>query len=104
EIVSLHGRQIKAETKVIREKIEDLQFYDLKQTCIKGIVVANKIKWCCGSLAYLIRRDAIAKFLSRPWDGVPVDIAIANFYKFCILDPSPFDHERKYGSLVENPR
>ena len=62
--------------------------------------------WCgpvrvFGSLAYLIRGAAVPRFLAMRYDGVPVDLLLPNRFTFCLVHPSPFDHDRRYPSLVD---
>jgi hypothetical protein len=63
-----------------------------------------KLKWSLGSLAYLIRRDAMDKFLNTEYFGMGVDLFIANYFTFCVIETSPFDHDRRMGSLMSKPR
>jgi hypothetical protein len=53
-----------------------------------------------GSLAYLIREAAARRFRAMAYDGVPVDLLLPNRFKFCLVHPSPFDHDRRHPSLV----
>lgn len=53
-----------------------------------------------GSLAYLIRRSASLRFRAMQYDGLPVDLLLPNRFRFALLHPSPFDHDRRYPSLV----
>ena len=53
-----------------------------------------------GSLAYLIRGAAARRLRAMRYDGVPVDLLLPNRFRFCLLHPSPFDHDRRHPSLV----
>jgi hypothetical protein len=53
-----------------------------------------------GSLAYLIRGAAKQRLMTMRYDGLPVDLLLANRFKFCLLHPSPFAHDRRHASLV----
>lgn len=53
-----------------------------------------------GSLAYLIRRSAALRFRAMQYEGIPVDLLLPNRFRFALLHPSPFDHDRRYPSLV----
>ena len=85
EVISLHGRafhreafderSLTAETKLLTPKTQK-----------SGQV------WVQGSLAYIIKRDAIPRFIERTYDGFPIDIYLCNEFIFGLLDPSPFNH------------
>lgn len=53
-----------------------------------------------GSLAYVIRAEAAARFRALRYDGLPVDLLLASHFRFALLDPSPFAHDRRQGSLI----
>lgn len=61
--------------------------------------------WHCvlGSLAYLMTREAADHFSNLPWSGWPIDQEIPDTFKGCFgfIEPSPWDHDRSQGSLVE---
>lgn len=59
--------------------------------------------WVQGSLAYIIRRDAAARWVADSYTGYPSDLYLCNRFKFALVDPSPFDHNRKHGSLIDCP-
>ncbi len=92
EIVSLHGRGF------------DVGRFD-RRAVVAGRDVLVPRFWCgpvrvFGSLAYLIRGAAARRFMAMRYDGVPVDLLLPNRFKFCLVHPSPFDHDRRYPSLV----
>jgi hypothetical protein len=93
QVISFHGR--------------DLRFMEWTSLLTGiGLYILEPIYpgrvWSLGMLCYLIRRDAIEDFVKRLYNGRPIDLAIPNFYKFALVDPSPFDHNRSQGSLIES--
>lgn len=56
--------------------------------------------WALRSVAYLINRAGKEKFLSQSYEGLPVDLFIANRFAFCVISESPFEHDLRYGSLI----
>jgi hypothetical protein len=92
DVVSLHGRGL-----------DPARFE--QRAVVAGRDVLEPRFWCgpvrvFGSLAYLIRAGAARRFMAMHYDGLPVDLLLANRFKFCLLHPSPFDHDRRYPSLV----
>lgn len=59
------------------------------------------LRWCCGALHYLITRAAAQRIVGWIWDGMPIDIRLANETRMVILDPSPVIHDRSQGSIIE---
>jgi len=53
-----------------------------------------------GSLAYLIRGAAGRRFMAMRYEGVPVDLLLPSRFRFCLVHPSPFDHDRRHPSLI----
>lgn len=104
QIISLHGRRIEGITGSIG--MDGMNFKLLKPVEKKHPIVNQtiKLKWCIGSLAYLIRRDAMDRFLNTEYFGMGVDLFIANHFNFCVIETSPFDHDRRLGSLVEKAK
>lgn len=92
DIISLHGRGF-----------DPARFE--RRAVVAGRDVLVPRFWCgpvrvFGSLAYLIRRAAVRRFLAMRYDGIPVDLLLPNRFKFCLVHPSPFDHDRSHPSLV----
>lgn len=104
QIVSLHGRRVERRQEPI--KCGDFVFNELLFIEKKFPIVSQNIqlRWSIGSLAYLIRCDAMYKFLNTEYFGMGVDLFIANHFTFCVIETSPFDHDRRMGSLVSKPR
>lgn len=100
EITSLHGRGYtpkKLSDDFVSLKHDDLTFYGRKDSS-KLVIV----KGAC--LAYLLKRETVNKVLSFQFLGCPMDVHLANDYSFCFLYHSPFNHDRRLGSLVEKPK
>lgn len=91
EVVSLHGRAFRPCD------------FDAKQIGCRKLLVpqVQGSVWVQGSLAYLIRRDAVDRWINDSYNGYPSDIYLCNRFKFALVDPSPFLHERKHGSLID---
>lgn len=92
EIVSLHSRDIKPE-QWKRESVDGLG--NIFYRNVPGHLQAH------GTLGYIISETGKKKFLSTPWDGFPIDLLMANRFNFCTLETSPFDHDRREGSLID---
>lgn len=90
EVCSLHNRQ-----------------YDVKDFHVfysHGFSYYQRVKekqWAVGSLAYWIRRDAINRFLTKTYVGLPMDLYLIWRTSFALLDPSPFNHDISQGSLID---
>ena len=92
EIVSLHGRLLR--------KGEWSEFKHNGMIFLKPTVKQREV-FACGSLAYLIRKDAAKKMINLPFVGMPQDMTICKKFSFCLLKQSPFNHDRRQGSLIE---
>lgn len=55
----------------------------------------------CGALAYLLNRRVFEKVLSYQYNGMPIDILLVSTLSFCLLEKSPFNHDRSEGSLID---
>ena len=91
EAVSLHGRSFRP------VDFEHRQFGDRKLL----VPLAQGQTWVQGSLAYIIRRDAVDRWINDSYNGYPSDIYLCNRFKFALVDPSPFNHDRRAGSLID---
>lgn len=92
ELVSLHGRAFRH---------EDFSVTNLPGGVNELMPLAQGQVWVQGSLAYLIHRNVVNKFIDAPYVGYPSDLFICNRFNFGLVDPSPFDHNRKHGSLID---
>jgi len=98
DAVSLHGR-------AFRHEDFDARPLDPKTLTERSVLVpkAQGQTWVQGSLAYLIRRDAAERWVADSYNGYPSDLYLCNRHKFALIDPSPFDHNRTYKSLIDCP-
>jgi hypothetical protein len=94
DVVSLHGRAL-----------DETRFDATPWNNTRRILVPKKdahgYVWSLGSLAYLIRREAVDRFLSMTYDGLPMDLTLANRFKFCVIEQSLFIHDRSEGTLIQ---
>lgn len=93
EVVSLHGRLMRMR--------EWKKFRHAGHTFLEPCEQKTGNVFCCGSLAYLITKDAGQKMIKLPFTGMPQDMTICNKFTFCVLKNSPFNHDRRQGSLIE---
>lgn len=94
ELVSLHGRAFRPIDFTPHQLSDGVSYLE---------PLAQGQVWVQGSLAYLIRRDAVNKLIDTPYSGYPSDLFICNRFNFALIDPSPFDHNRTHGSLIDCP-
>lgn len=90
ECVSLHGRQFDL-TCFDKQKIEDIEYYSPK----------TKKEWIVAALAYIITPEAKNKLLSYVYNGCPLDLLVYWQFQYCVIEPSPFNHNRREGSLID---
>ena len=88
DVVSLHGRN-----------------YDLSNNFTehsKGCYV-HKISstWIVGSLAYLMKKETADKIRGQVYQGLPWDLLLYRTLKYCVIHPSPFNHDTREGSLID---
>jgi len=94
DIVSLHGRGFDySKFDVVNKGI--YKFYHKKS------FVRENESWVLGALAYIVKKSTKEKIGREVYEGNPMDLYIANNFDFCFLDPSPFVHDRRKGSLIE---
>jgi hypothetical protein len=93
ELVSLHGRSANYEVFDKSNFLKDICFYTPKNT--------TSHRYVLGSLAYLIKKKDVNKVYNHNYNGLGMDLFIANCFDFCMIDPSPFDHNRSQGSLID---
>jgi len=91
DLVSFHGRQ------------HDLKCFDCHTLYIEYQMIfpAAKNLWIVAALAYLIPREQYDKLLAFEYDGTPWDIVLYRNFKYCLMEPSCFNHDRSQGSLVD---
>jgi hypothetical protein len=54
-----------------------------------------------GCMAYLIKREAALRWEAMEFEGIPVDVILPDRFKFALLHQTPFDHDRRQGSLID---
>ena len=94
ELVSLHGRGFNRQSFVECKKIRPGNNMLTMRT--KG-----GAPFICGSLAYMLNRKMFSRILDHRYNGLPMDLFLYSKFDFCLLEKSPFDHDRRYGSLVD---
>ena len=95
EMVSLHGRNYPRAQYQIYQQVDDKHSFLHIPNRQPGTVCVH------GALAYLLRRDAIEKMCGCEYNGMPIDILLVSVLNFCMLEPSPFIHDRSEGSLLD---
>ncbi len=95
-IISLHGRDWE---KYPAGRVPDSNLLIPSPVQISSRLVA---RWVLGSLAYVLPRNGVVfETIKNPYIGLPMDLYIANMEQFALVDPSPFDHVRTEGSLID---
>ncbi len=94
EVVSLHGRDFD------RSRMESIGMLAGRRLWAPRLDPLADVCRVLGSLAYLIDAAAAERFCSLRYDGLPVDLLLASRFRFALLDPSPFAHDRRQGSLI----
>lgn len=93
ELVSLHGRDF---YKSLFDNYKEIRpgnnFLILKEK--KGV------PFICGALAYLVNRKSFEQILSWNYNGMPIDLLLYYKFNFCLLEKSPFNHDRSQGTLI----
>lgn len=95
QVVSFHGRSIVPSKKFTHK---GRQYVHPTMDKKRGFVR------CWGSLCYLVRRRTGLLIADRQWQQLPMDLLLCNEYRCCVMEPSPFNHNRKYGSLVDGTK
>lgn len=93
ELVSLHSRGY------------DLQEYDRVSDWdigeLRFFVPRIPRTWIVATLAYIIRKDAVDLVGEAEFDGFPLDLWVYRRLNYCLLHPSPFNHDMREGSLID---
>lgn len=106
EVVSLHGRAFSQDAFNSQPIVEPSEMLKPITDQFPTNILTPNVQgstWVQGSLAYLIRRDAVDRWINDEYNGYPSDIYLCNKFKFALVNPSPFDHNRSAGSLVDCP-
>ena len=93
ECVSLHGR-------AARKAMAPSKVFQYRSH--RYLEPVRKPTWIVGMLAYFVRKKTAEKLEQRQYDGTPIDIVIPNELSYCCLTPSPFLHDRRFGSLLDD--
>jgi hypothetical protein len=94
EMVSFHGRDY---ARSLYENFEEIRpgnhfikpLEDIGRICMHG------------ALAYMVNKRTFDKILSWKYVGKPIDVMLVNKLSFCLLENSPFNHDRSEGSLLD---
>lgn len=62
------------------------------------------IHYVYGTLAYLVKREAATRIANASWRGIPIDVVVPDLNTFALLHPSPWDHDRQQGSILEKTK
>lgn len=94
ELVSFHGR---AFYRLLYDNYREIRpgnnFLVLKKK--------EGVPFICGALAYLVNKKSFEQILSWTYNGMPIDLLLYDKLNFCLLEKSPFDHDRSQGSLID---
>ena len=92
ELVSFHGRQ---------HELSAFDVYRHYTAYNMNWIKRYKDTWIVAALAYLVPREQYDKLLAFEYDGTPWDIVLYRNFKYCLMEPSCFNHDRSQGSLVD---
>jgi len=57
--------------------------------------------WIVAALAYLISKENYERAINFTYDGTPWDLVLYRNFSYCLMEKSPFDHDRSERSLVD---
>lgn len=99
EVVSFHGRKFDINR---FEEFDNNGNIFLKP---KDAIFSNDVYVNGSPLCYLIKKDTVInKIKGDTYIGNPFDLYLDNNFSFCLIKNSPFNHDRKMGSLIDNFR
>jgi len=103
DVFATYGRCYKRNRFTATRLVAGREVLELKPSeWAKGNVLANGGNTnVLGSLAYLVTRAGAEKFSALPWEGIPVDARMPDVLRFGVIHQTPWDHDRRQGSLVE---
>lgn len=102
EVFATYGRHYDRKRFNCIRKVAGREILRLKPTEMsKGEFSSGGNANVLGSLAYLVTRSGAEKFSSLPWEGVPVDARMPDVTNFIFMHQTPWNHDRRQGSLVE---
>jgi hypothetical protein len=64
-------------------------------------------RWVLGTLCYVISKAAAKRFYDTDYwcGGCNIDLFMwSERFNFCVIDPTPFIHDRTQGSILENSK
>ena len=67
----------------------------------KFIRPKNSLVWVVAALAYVIGRKDYERIKNFVYDGTPWDMLLYRNFDYCLIEESPFNHDRSEGSLVD---
>jgi hypothetical protein len=88
ECISLHGRMF-----------DRKHFTSTSNN--KEILYPIGTPFIVAGLAYFINKSGKEKVLNHKYDGLPLDLLLYWKLNYILVDPSPFDHDRSEGSLID---
>ena len=88
--VSLHTRQFDL-AKYEKRDIDATAYY----------VPMESGLWAVATLAYVLSPEACREIIGWSYTGIPLDVLIYTTLGYCVVSPSPFDHNRSGGSLID---
>jgi len=88
EVVSFHGRQR-------IHKFEPIPGYP------EFIKPVESPIWMVATLAYMVKKENVPKYLEYKYYGKPWDILMYQEHSFCVMENSIFEHDRSEGSLID---
>ena len=104
-VLSLHGRQFRRDNFKETGKVGQFSILRLNESERENPRGKHRMGGYHhvygATLAYLISQVGARIFSELPWTGRPVDVVLADDLDFLLLDPSPFNHDRRQGSLVD---
>lgn len=104
EVFYLHGRNFRRERFKAIEMIEGREVLQLRSDVPQCETKFGGRHHVYGSMAYLLNRASAEKWINMPWEGIPIDTIQPDRFNFAVLHPSPFDHDRSQGSIVDPKR
>lgn len=96
EIVCLHGRGF-----------DHAKFDRFREYGFEWLKPNTQDRWVLGTLCYVISQRAAKKWIKQDFwlHGTNIDLFVwSHRFDFCMIDPSPFIHDRHQSSILENPR
>jgi hypothetical protein len=91
DVVSFHGRDY-----------DKNAFSPFLSPHSSGFIWArDKQTWIVGALVYLVGRENYERMINFAYDGTPWDLVLYRNFSYCLMQKSPFNHDRSQGSLVD---